>query len=56
MRCDTVREMDDYVGIIGEADGGCLLVYEVTNPEKYCVAVEQGLLQNRRILYDTLRR
>lgn len=47
--------MDEYVGIIGEADGGCLVVYEVADPTKYCVAVEKGLLQNRELVYETLQ-
>ena len=56
--CDTIiyTEMDDYVGIIGEPDGGCLVVYEVANPEKYCVAVEKCVLQNRDFVYKTLKK
>ena len=48
--------MDDYVGIIGEADGGSLVVYEMYNIEKYCVAVEKSLLENRELVYKTLER
>lgn len=40
-------DMDDYVGIIDEADGGCLVVYGMDALEKYCVAVETGVLKNR---------
>ncbi len=56
--CDTMVyiDMDDYVGIIGEEDGGCLVVYEVCRPERYCVAVEKSVLQNRELVYDTLQR
>ena len=56
--CDvmTYIDMDDYVGIIGEADGGCLIVYEMYNVEKYCVAVEKSLLKNREFVYETLKR
>lgn len=48
-------DMDDYIGIIGEKEGGCLIVYEADNPEKYCVSVEKSVLrENEGLARDTL--
>ena len=54
--CDVMIyiKMDDCVGIIGEDTGGCMVVYELWNPERYCVAVAKEALKNRKFIYDTL--
>lgn len=54
--CDVMVHirMDDYIGIFGEADGGCMVIYEKDNPEKYCVTVPKDVLDNRELVYGTL--
>ena len=47
-------DMDDYVGIIGENEGGCIVIYEVGHPERYCVSVKNTVLNNKELVYDTL--
>ena len=55
--CDTMIYLDmvdDYIEIIGEYDGGCMVVFEVGNPKHFCVTVEKNVLNNRQFVYDTL--
>lgn len=48
--------MDDYIGILGENEGGCIVIYEIDHPERYCVSVEKSVLQDREFLISTLYR
>ena len=57
--CETmfhIRMIDDYVGITGENDGGCMVIYEMDNPKHYCITVEKSVLQNRQVIKETLER
>lgn len=33
-----------------------MVIYDVANPERFCVAVENTALKNDRLVYDTLHR
>ena len=55
--CDTMIYLDmvdDYIEIIGENEGGCMVVFEAGNPKKFCVVVEQKALKKRQFVYNTL--
>ncbi len=54
--CDVMVHirMDDYIGMFGEADGGCMVIYEMYNPKKYCVTVPKDVLDDRELVYGTL--
>ena len=47
-------DMDDYVGMIGDENSGCFIIYEMSHPERFCVSINKKLLSEKSHLYSLM--